>query len=266
MKSATTRIFLIAGAVLLFVLLFIAPKTLSSEKETNAEKAPVRSSAAVLDVYLNTALHNLSATDKKLYEVQKANDSLLAFWNKRKRPDLAAHFAEEIAKGSKIAQDWFTAGNRYYYAVQFTQDQSEMPILYQCATRCFGKGLEIEPKNVDARIMLASTYVEEGSDPMKGISLLREIEKTDSNNVKLQLSFAFFSVKSGQLDRAIDRFKKVLRADSTYLEAYLHMADAYEQMGNKEGTIEMLKAYGQRTPDATARLEVEKYIKQLETK
>ncbi len=41
---------------------------------------------------------------------------------------------------------------------------------------------------------------------MKGIALLRDVEKTDSNNVKLQLTFAFFSVKSQQWDKAIKRF------------------------------------------------------------
>jgi lipopolysaccharide biosynthesis regulator YciM len=74
-------------------------------------------------------------------------------------------------------------------------------------------------------------------------------------------------MKSGQTDKAIARFKKVLKIDPAYLEAYLHLADAYEQQGNKEGTIEMLEQYVSKTEDAMVRLEVSKYIKQLkETK
>jgi lipopolysaccharide biosynthesis regulator YciM len=114
--------------------------------------------------------------------------------------------------------------------------------------------------------MLASCYVEGSADPMKGITMLREIEKKDSNNVKLQLSFAAFSMKSGQIDKAVERFSKVLRIDSNYTEAYLHLADAYEQQGNKAATVGMLKEFAKRTPDVTARLEVNKYIHQLETK
>ena len=129
--------------------------------------------------------------------------------------------------------------------------------------RCYQSGLKIEPNNSEAKIMLASCYVEGSNDPMKGISMLREIEKTDSNNVTLQLNFAFFSVKSQQWDRAIRRFEKILEIDSTYIEAYLHLADAYEQMGKKDKTIEMLEKYKVRTDDALARQEIEKYIQQL---
>ena len=98
---------------------------------------------------------------------------------------------------------------------------------------------------------------------MKGITLLREVEKTDSNNVKLQMSFAFFSVKSQQWDKAIKRFQKVLQIDPLFIEAYLHLADAYEQKGDKSKTIEMLEKYASITEDAMAKQEVLKYIDQL---
>ena len=111
--------------------------------------------------------------------------------------------------------------------------------------------------------MLASCLVEGSADPMKGITMLREIEKTDSNNVTLQLNFAFFSVKSQQWDKAIRRFEKVIQIDSAYIEAYLHLADAYEQSGQINKTIEMLEKYKSKTDDALTREEIEKYIQQL---
>jgi Tfp pilus assembly protein PilF len=95
------------------------------------------------------------------------------------------------------------------------------------------------------------------------LALLREVEKTDSNNVKLQLTFAFFSVKSQQWDKAIKRFDKVLEIDPLYIEAYLHLADAYEQQGQTNKTIEMLEKYASLTEDAMAKQEVLKYIEQL---
>ena len=79
----------------------------------------------------------------------------------------------------------------------------------------------------------------------------------------LQLNFAFFSVKSRQWDKAIRRFEKVLQIDSTYIEAYLHLADAYEQSGNKIKTIEVLEKYKTKTDDVLAKNEIEKYIQQL---
>lgn len=267
MNAKKITLFLLAGALVLFVLLFNAPKKASDEVAAPPESGKeVVSENATLDIFLNMALKAIDPGQKQRVDkltASKAFDSLAVFWTKLRRPDLAAHYAEETARLSRKAQDWFAAGNRYYYSVQFTQDKSEVPVLYQCAIRCFKSGLQIDPKNVDAGILLASCYVDGSSDPMKGISMLRELEKTDSNNVKLQITFASFSVKSGQHEKAIRRFNKVLEIDSTYIEAYLHLADAYEQTGNKAETIRMLEKYAAKTPDITSKMEVNNYIKQL---
>jgi len=268
MSASKTKVALLVGALILFVLLFIAPKQTDKSDEGLASKGASTevSENATLEVYVNMATKNVDAAQKKALDAflaEKQFDSIAQFWNKLRRPDLAAFYAEQKAKQSNIAEDWFSAGNRYYFSVQFTKDQSEIPVLYQSAIRSFNAGLKINPNDTDARIMLASSYVEGSGDPMKGVALLREIEKTDSNNVKLQITFAFFSVKSAQLDKAESRFKKVLKIDSNYIEAYLHLADLYEQQNKTENTIEMLEQYVARSTDMTARMEVKKYIQQL---
>ncbi|MBX3164805.1 MAG: tetratricopeptide repeat protein [Bacteroidetes bacterium] len=268
MRTKKIQIILIAGALLLFVLLFIAPKTAPSKGNHVSEQSETNLAPnANLEMYLTMAVKALEPNKKQALDKlvnAKDYDSAQVFWDKLKRPDLASHYAEESAKENNGAEQWLKAGNRYYYAIQFTQDKTEIPVLYQCATRCFEKCLALDDKNTDAKIMLASCYVEGSSNPMQGVSLLREVEQADSNNVKMQLAFAFFSVKSGQLDKAITRFNKVLKIDSTYIEAYLHLADAYEQQGDEHNTIEVLKKYAAKTNDVTARIEIGKYIKQLE--
>jgi lipopolysaccharide biosynthesis regulator YciM len=267
MSVKHTKIILVAGAVLLFVLLYTAPKTAphKGKTENKAEVLKADNNASV-NVYLGMAEKSLPTDKKQTYDglmKEKKTDSLENFWDLQKRPDLASVYAEEIAKASGKAEDWFKAGTRYYYSVQFIQDKTETPLLYQCAMRCFSRGLKTDPKNTDAQIMLASCFVEGSSDPMKGIGMLKEVEKTDSNNVKLQLTFAFFSKKSGQNDKALSRFKKVIQLDSAYIEAYLHMADIYEQQGNTAEAIDMLEKYGAKTPDPTEKTEINKYIQQL---
>ena len=270
MSVKKTHLVLIISAIVLFVLLFIAPKIAPKHSDGDGHDHSAENKAvstnATLDVYLNLALNRLDPEKKKQSDkfiAAKQLDSVVVFWDKLKRPDLAAFYTEELAKKESKVANWLKAGNRYYYAIQFIQDKTAIPVLYQSASRCFAKGLELEPNNVDAKIMLASCYVEGSEDPMEGIKRLKEIEKTDSNNVKLQLTFAFFSVKSGQLDKAITRFNNVIKIDSNYIEAYLHLADAYEQKNNTEKTIEMLEKYSAKTTDVTARIEIEKYIQQL---
>jgi tetratricopeptide (TPR) repeat protein len=272
--SKKTQLLLIGGAVVLFVLLYFAPK-ISSEGNSQKEPQPKAAVTANIESFVKTATGMLAPEARKVNDtyLEKSSgsqklvslDSLVEFWNKIKRPDVAAFYFEKKAEINNKSIDWFKAGDRYYYSVRFVKDQEEIPALYQSAMRCYENGLKLEPENTEAKIMLASCYVESSSDPMKGISMLKEIEKTDSNNVTLQLNFAFFSVKSQQWDKAIRRFEKVLEIDSTYIEAYLHLAEAYEQRGDKAKTIEVLEKYAAKTDDILAKQEITKYINQLKT-
>ncbi|MBA3682272.1 MAG: tetratricopeptide repeat protein [Bacteroidetes bacterium] len=273
MSVKRTQLILVVSALVLFVLLFIAPKVAPKHSDDDGhDHSTGKSNLAVnanLEVYLNMAVKGLDLSKKAQYDKLLATQqlhSVVVFWDKAKRPDLASHFTEALAKKQNTASAWSKAGNRYYYAIQFIQDKSAIPALYQSANRCFARSLELDPNNTDTKIMLASCYVEGSEDPMEGIKRLKEIEKKDSNNVKLQLTFAFFSVKSGQLDKAISRFNNVIKIDSNYIEAYLHLADAYEQQGETDKTIIMLEKYSAKTNDVTARLEINKYIEQLKQK
>lgn len=272
MSAKKTQVILVLIALVLFVLLFIAPKIAPKSNDDTSivnRQSTITNLNATIDVYVNLALKNLEPQKKlnvnKLLAL-KNYDSTIAFWDKQKRPDIASYYTEEIAKKTATATNWFKAGNRYYYAVQFSEDEKEVPILYQCAMRCFNKGLKLEPNNVDAKIMYASCFVEGTNNPMEGVTLLKQIEKTDSNNVKLQTVFAAFSVKSGQIDKAIYRYKKILQLDSTNIAVYLYLADIYEQQQNTQKTIDVLQKYATKTNDVTAKLEITKYIQQLKTK
>jgi tetratricopeptide (TPR) repeat protein len=269
MSAKKTQVFLLISAGVLFVLLFIAPKVASTNNSKITGVGEKSFEKATIDLYVNQATKTLEPSSMKQLEAFKSAglyDSLVANWNKLKRPDIASYYFEQgVLKNSSTSEGWLKSGNRYYYSVQFTEDKSEVSVLYQCAMRCFSKSLKLNPKNYEAKIMLASCYVEGTESPMDGITLLREVEKADSNNVKLQLAFAFFSVRSGQLDKAIARFNKVLMIDSTNIETYLHLADAFERQGQTLNTIDVLQKYSAKTPDVTAKIEVDKYIQQLKT-
>ena len=270
-----TQIGLVITALVLFVLLFLAPKT-HSEKKSEGKEMISSNENSTIKSFLEAAVLALKPAEKSAYNLIEitANQSkidtsfvsVVHYWDEHKRPDLASYFVEKIAERVKTSDGYLKAGDRYYYSVRFVKNDSEIEVLYQSAIRCYKKSIEGNPKNTEAKIQLSACYVEDGKDPMKGITLLKEIEKTDSSNVKLQLTFAFFSVKSGQIDKAIKRFNKVLEIDPLFIEAYLHLADAYEQQGDKNKTIEMLTKYANLTEDAMAKQEILKYIEQLKSK
>lgn len=269
-----TQISVIVGSIIVVVLLLFA-NTKLPKKESAApmsDHAGEKSSGNI-NTLLDNAKAALTADQKSAFEklegaLTTASDKTTAFdnmvhqWDSLRQPVAAAYYREQSAIASSNAKAWKEAGDRYYSATRFVKEE-ERSILYTKALECFKKTLELDPNNVEAKISLASCYVEGTSEPMTGIGMLREIEKTDSNNVNLQLSFAFFSEKSGQWDRAIARFKKVLKIEPKFIEAYLHLADAYEQKGDKAKAIESLEKYITLVDDVTIKTEIQNYIDKL---
>jgi tetratricopeptide (TPR) repeat protein len=275
MKSVNKiQIAVIAGSILLVVLLLFANTKLplKQEAETADQHDHANEGVNILD-FVGTVKANLPEGEKQ--EVKKleaaitattdkksAYEAIINFYDNARQPILAAYYMEQAAIASPIDSNWTYAGARYYSAIQFSKP-TEHPMLYKKAIECFEKTLSINPKNLDARISLAACYVEGSADPMKGIGMLREIEKTDSNNVNLQLNFAFFSERSGQWDKAIARFEKVLKIKPDFIEAFLHIADAYEQKGDKKKAIEYLEKYKAAVDDVSIKTEVQNYINKL---
>src|SRR5258706_4423769 len=144
MGANKVKVILIGGALVLAVLLFMAPKTLPKQGVDPGTGAPNIAENATLDVYLRMATKTIEPAQNRNLDrwiLAKMYDSLTAFWDKRKRPDLASVYAEEFTKSGKTSVAWLKAGNRYYYAVGFCGDKTEVPVLYQCAMRCFDKAV-----------------------------------------------------------------------------------------------------------------------------
>lgn len=269
-----TQISVIVGSIGVVVLLLFANTKLppkkgpaqmsdhAGEKSTGSINTLLESAKAALSADQKTAFEKLEGALTTSSDKRKAFENMVHQWDSLRQPVAAAYYIEQAAIASSKESDWKTAGDRYYAATRFVKPE-EQAILFAKAMECFKKTLELNPNNVEAKISLASCYVEGSAEPMTGIGMLREIEKTDSNNVNLQLSFAFFSEKSGQWDRAIARFQKVLKIEPKFIEAYLHLADAYEQKGDKAKAIESLEKYITLVDDVTIKTEIQNYIDKL---
>ena len=61
--------------------------------------------------------------------------------------------------------------------------------------------------------------VMKGEEPMKGIMMLKDLIENEPKNVKAHLVLGMFSIQSGQFEKAIDRFEKVLAIDPNSAEA-----------------------------------------------
>lgn len=113
MSVKKTQIVLIITALILFVLLFIAPKiapvTNTDSKENSINKSKTSFNNADLSIYLNLAEKSLDLEKKKKIEklLSKSKfDSCVIFWDELKRPDIAAYYSEKIAEKENSAETW----------------------------------------------------------------------------------------------------------------------------------------------------------------
>jgi tetratricopeptide (TPR) repeat protein len=131
----------------------------------------------------------------------------------------------------------------------------------------FERSLKLNPINDSAKVGLGATILYGGLEaPMAGIGMIREVVEKDSTNVFAQITLGEASLLSGQLDKAVERFKKVLSLQPDNLKAALLLADTYEKMNKKEEAIQSYKASLPFINNAEMKTEVEGRIKQLKTK
>lgn len=269
---------LIGFGLILLVLFLVLPRSLKPTTASNnaPNKAFMASQDTALIRQISKVKEQLSASELKtvdsLEALVKANASnktneglhlkaLVEFWDQKMNPGLASHYAKLLAQSTQKEEDWLIAGKRLAALASFFKE--EQAGLVEDAKVCFQKALELNPNSNSAKVNLAGLLVEYSQNPMEGITMLRTVVEQDSNNIEAHLNLGFFSIKSGQYDKALLRFEKVLRIDPNYLEAYLYLSECYEAMGDKPKAITNLKLFNTKSQDKVVKEQVERKIELL---
>jgi tetratricopeptide (TPR) repeat protein len=210
------------------------------------------------------AIEGAISTNRDAAKRGQMYDSIVRFLGQNREYVYAAWLTEQKAiKNNGSGSDWQQAGDRYRVAAGFQQDEHNQPALIEAAMRCYQKAVELEPKNLDARVGLASCIVQGTNDPMKGISMLLQVDSIDSTNVNAQLELAEFSLKRNAPDKAIARYEKALRLRPDYYGLHLNLAELYEQTGDVAKAIYHLEQYVQIETDPFTKNDVENAIRRL---
>ena len=226
-------------AVVLAVLLYFAPKIPSEKKEAAKEDSDFSSQ-------FEEAKKNISSEQKTIF------DRLEQGFKK--------------AKEDNNEQSWIASADDFLKSARFIQGDKKA-VLYKGAINGFEKALGFNSDNLSTKTNLGTSIVESssllGNQPMKGITLLREVIQKDSNNIEANLQLGLFSVTSQQFQKAIERFHRILRIDSTHIDMYVYLGDTYLTMGEKQKAIESYENYKIRVKDTLIIKDIDEYIKKL---
>jgi tetratricopeptide (TPR) repeat protein len=246
------------GLVILLVAALFSLDIKGLVKEDKAEAAATATEQKIqvsVETISKTAKQSLNASlAKEIDELEQALKSaddaeklsiikqLAQKWDDVNQPAPAAFYNEKLAQAQPDYAKWLKTGDSFTAAYQATQDTLIQPTLVQKAITAYQEAQKANPESLDAKTGLGMAYVNGTPNPMQGIALLLEVVKQDPKNVKANTNLGLFSMRSGQFDKAVDRFKTVIEQQPDP-EVWFYLASSYENLGqNKEAVLAYQKS------------------------
>lgn len=276
MKGNVLKATLIIASLLLTIIIIRLPKTEVSGKESNAGVKHTTFDAYISELE-KRQIQNLS-NDKKesvaLWKKQIAEkgqeslrfyDSLAFVWDNESLHALAAYCYEQKAIADQSENSWLNAAYRYFDAMKQSVDTTIKNLMTQKSIDAYTRVLELNPSNLNAKSDLGVLYAEGTTEPMKGISLLREVVAENPNHEMAQMNLGFLSFKSNQYEKAIERFDKVLAINPARIDMHLYKAQTYRQMNKPDKAIDELEKFIASSDNKELVNEASKLIEELKT-
>jgi len=272
MRTGIKQFLLIAGAAGLTVLLYFAPQKVKKPFD-NAQGKEKEGEAFSFNTILSEAKGSLKRQEaERISSIESVYlkdttsevllDSLGKAWDAVSMPQVSAHYFELLAERKPDEKHWINAAFRYFDAFKISADSTFRKMNVEKAIASYKKVLEINPKNLDAKTDLGICYAEGTNSPMQGIMMLREVVQENPKHEMALFNLGVLSIKSGQYDKAVDRFEKVLEVNPNNKEARFLLGRTYLSMGKSDLALQNLQMI-KNTSDSEFNTEVNNLISQI---
>ncbi len=268
------QIILTAIGIGLVVLLFTLPKVVvdndgelaETEQITQPEEGTTSDISGVHDVELTESDQQKIQSFKEQLKNQNKSaifaDSLAATYLLYQELDSVAKYADLLAASGESLEAREKAGNYYYEAFGFAADQAKAQRYGNRVRELLGDVVKNDPGNLKAKARIAMTYIS-SSNPMQGITMLREILETDPNNEEALYNMGILSMQSGQYDKATERFEQLLKVNPDHVQAMFYAGVAYKELGKKEEAKAWLVKAKDKGNDPAVTAAVNAYLNEL---
>ena len=267
------------GLLLISILYFLVPKSKKPDSSASSQLAANEelSSKSIVDgakLNLNAdqkivllSIENQLVTSKTVSDSLKAYKNLIQYWAdsaQRIEPYLYYTYSAALLENTEKS---LTFAAQLLVDNLLTPDAPPaiQPWIAGNAKVLLEKALVINPKNDSAKINLGACYLfgNLSDNPMQGITTIKEVVDKDSTNAYGQLILALGGKKSGQYDKAIERFLTVIKIQPTHIEAMIHLAECYELTDQKALAIEWYTKVSNSVNIPEAKEAISKRIQEL---
>lgn len=151
-------------------------------------------------------------------------------------PEIAGHYAKNIALSENTDEAWGIAATTYVYGVRKYEDVNLHTYCKENAERAFENAISLNPDVITHAVNLAVLRSEfpDPENPMVGVQMLLDMNKKHPENTTILLTLARFGMQTGQYDRVIDKANKVLEQDPENTSAKCFLAQAYKGLGQEQ--------------------------------
>ncbi len=191
---------------------------------------------------------------------------LARFWSDSARVfEPYAYYTSEAAKLENSEKSLTFAAHLFLDNLITEGDPAMQHWLGEHAKVLLDKALVINPSNDSSKIGIGICYMfgNISNSPMQGILEVRKIVQEHPENLYGQMVLGLGGKKSGQYDKAIERFKIVLAKESENLEAIFNIAETYEMKGDKSNAVIWYTRAKEVIKVPDAKLALEKRINEL---
>jgi tetratricopeptide (TPR) repeat protein len=276
------QLILVSSSVILLLLLFffgntippkkpaeVAANTPHAEKKIESEKLLTHAKERLTPQQLEkvTSLENSVKRGDVKNQQLNVYRQLAAFWEDTVRLfEPYAYYTAQAAKLENSEKSLTFAAHLFLNSLKTEADPPMQNWLATNAKDLFQQALALNPANDSSKIGLGACYIfgNISDNPMEGIAPIREVVQRDPNNMFGQFILGLGGVKSGQFDKAIERFTIVAQKQPGNLEAVLNLAETYDRKGDKANAIKWYKAVKSQIPNPEAQKELDARIKALQ--
>ncbi len=275
---------LVLAAFLLFIALFFFGRTVPDRKEMPvspmASNQTVPSTITTQDLLVKAKEKLTPVQSTRITELEnsvvrgdvksqqiRVYHQLAEFWGDTlKQQDLGAYYLGEAAKLENSEKNLTFAAQMLLEELLGEDNPAKQNWLATNAKALFEKDLQLDPSNDSSKVGIGACYMfgNISQNPMQGILAVRDIAEKHPDNLYAQMMLGLGGVKSGQFDKAIERFLIIVKKQPDNLEAVFHLAETYDQKGDKENAIKWYRVADQLVTVPEAKKEIEQRIESLQ--
>ncbi len=267
-----TRLLILVICAISIWLLFQLPKVVIENEGTLTGATVQDSISANIADHVEAPAEVLSAITALKKEFDKSAgkeknaifaDSLASLYRAANQFDSAGWYAERASEYFDNTKSWIKAADNYYQAYTLALTQARQQELAGKAQEFYGKVLEREPDNLEAKTKMAMTFLT-SPNPMQGIMMLREVLIKDPTNELALFNMGMLSIQSGQYDRAVERLEELVEINPRHTQGQLLLGVALMNAGDKKRAKEQFEKLKQTETDPAVQATVDSYLKDLE--